>query len=199
MMIQLLATNPLSYLRIVVILILSICLHELAHGIVALSQGDDTPSRAGHMTLNPIVHMGWDSIFFLCLCGIAWGAMPVNPNNFRSRQWGDFLVSAAGPCSNLILGIICIGALRIAGDFQFLSKDFFFLAALVNLNLFLFNCLPIPPLDGFYMFSKFLPGLKELGRTNFGSIALIIIMVSGIGRMLSVVSGFIISFGLTQI
>jgi Zn-dependent protease len=196
MMIHLLATNPLSYLRIVVILMLSICLHELAHGIVALSQGDDTPSRSGHMTLNPVVHMGWDSIFFLCLCGIAWGAMPVNPNNFRSRQWGDFLVSAAGPCSNLILGIICISMLRIAGDFEFLSKDFFFLAALVNLNLFLFNCLPIPPLDGFYLFSKFFPGLKELGTTNFGSFAIIIIMFSGIGRMLSVVSAFIISLGL---
>jgi Zn-dependent protease len=196
MMIQLLATNPLSYLRIIVILILSICIHELAHGIVALSQGDDTPRRAGHMTLNPIIHMGWDSIFFLCLCGISWGAMPVNPNNFRSRQWGDFLVSAAGPCSNLILGIICISVLRVAEDFQFLSKDFFFLAALVNINLFLFNCLPIPPLDGFHMFSKFFPGLKELGNTNFGSFALIIIMVSGVGRMLSVVSGFIISFSL---
>jgi Zn-dependent protease len=199
MMIHLLATNPLSYLRIVVILMLSICLHELAHGIVALSQGDDTPTRSGHMTLNPIVHMGWDSIFFLCLCGIAWGAMPVNPNNFRSRQWGDFLVSAAGPCSNLILGIICIYALQVAGDFQFLSKDFFYLAALVNLNLFLFNCLPIPPLDGFYMFSKFFPGLKGLGNTNFGSFAMIIIMFSGIGRMLSVVSGLIIGFGIDRL
>jgi Zn-dependent protease len=196
MMIQLLATNPLSYLRIIVILILSICIHELAHGIVAMSQGDDTPRRAGHMTLNPIVHMGWDSIFFLCLCGIAWGAMPVNPNNFRSRQWGDFLVSAAGPCSNLILSIICIGAIIIAKDFQFLSSDFFFLAAVVNLSLFLLNCLPIPPLDGFYMFSKFFPGLKELANTNFGSIALIIIMISGIGRMLSVISGFIVNASL---
>jgi Zn-dependent protease len=196
MMIQMLAEDPLSYLRIIVIMMLSICLHELAHGLVALSQGDNTPSKSGHMTLNPIVHMGWDSIFFLCLCGIAWGEMPVNPSKFRSRQWGDFLVSAAGPCSNLILCVICIGMVLLAKGFQFLSGDFFFLAAVVNLSLFLLNCLPIPPLDGFYMFSKFFPGLKELGNTNFGSIALIIIMVSGIGRMLSVISEFVVNASL---
>ena len=196
MMIQLLATNPLSYFRLIVIMIASICIHELAHGMAALNQGDDTPTRSGHMTLNPVTHMGMDSIFFLCICGISWGAMPVNPNNFRSRQWGDFIVSAAGPCSNLILATISIVAIKIAEQSSFLSYDFFFLAALVNLNLFLFNCLPIPPLDGFRMFSKFFPRLKGLEFGTFGSLALVIIMFSGVGRLLSFISGSIISSGL---
>ncbi len=188
-----LTQNPLSYFRLIVIMIISICLHELAHGVVALIQGDNTPSKSGHMTFNPVVHMGVDSIVFLCLFGIAWGAMPVNPSKFRSRQWGDFLVSAAGPLLNLILGIVCAIALRLSAYIPFLSRDFFFLAALVNFNLFLFNCLPIPPLDGFFIFSKFFPGLKQLQANNFAVFALLLIMFFGVGSSLSVVSVSIIS------
>jgi Zn-dependent protease len=191
-MIQMLTQNPLSYLRLIAIMIISICLHELAHGVAALIQGDNTPSRSGHITMNPLIHMGPESIVFLCLFGIAWGAMPVNPSKFRSRQWGDFLVSAAGPCLNLLLGIICVIILRFSEYSPFLSRDFFFLAAIVNFNLFLFNCLPIPPLDGFHMFSKFFPGLRDLKNTNFGPIALILVMFLGIGSTLSIISTFAI-------
>jgi Zn-dependent protease len=191
-MIQMLTENPLSYFRLIVILIFSICLHELAHGVVALSQGDNTPSRSGHITLNPLIHMGAESLVFLCLFGIAWGAMPVNPSKFRSRQWGDFLVSAAGPFLNLILGFICVIALKFSMYSQLLSRDFFFMAAIVNFNLFLFNCLPIPPLDGFYIFSKFFPELRKLKTNNFGPLALMLVMFLGIGSTLSVISAFTI-------
>ncbi len=191
-MIQMLTENPLSYFRLIVILIFSICLHELAHGVVALSQGDNTPSRSGHITLNPLVHMGAESLVVLCLFGIAWGAMPVNPSKFRSRQWGDFLVSAAGPLLNLVLGFICVIALKLSMYSQFLSRDFFFMAAIVNFNLFLFNCLPIPPLDGFYIFSKFFPALRKLKTNNYGLLALMLVMFLGIGSALSAISAFTI-------
>jgi Zn-dependent protease len=198
-MIQMLTENPLSYFRLIVVMILSICLHELAHGIVAISQGDDTPIRAGHMKFDPIILMGAESIFMLCLFGIAWGAMPVNPAKFRSRKWGDLIVSAAGPISNAILGLISIGLLKASEHHQFLSKDFFFLAAIVNFNLFLFNCLPIPPLDGFYIFSKFFPGLRKYQNTNFGLFALMLLMFFGIGSMLSVASTLIVVSTLSSI
>jgi Zn-dependent protease len=196
MLIQMLLSDPLSYLRLIVIMILSICLHELAHGVVAISQGDRTPSQTGHITLNPLVHMGVESIVVLCLFGIAWGEMPIDPKQFKSRQWSDVLVSAAGPLSNLGLGFIGITMMRIAGDSEFLSRDFFYLAAIVNFNLFLFNCLPIPPLDGFYIFSKFFPSLKNLQGNNFGSFALVLIMFSGLGSGLSIVSELIVSSAL---
>lgn len=181
MMIQMLTANPLSYFRLLASTILSICLHELAHGIVAIGQGDNTPTKTGHMTLNPIVLMGAESIVMLCLFGISWGAMPVDTTKFRSRRWGDLMVSAAGPISNAILGFISIGLLKASAHHQFLSKDFFFLAAIVNFNLFLFNCLPIPPLDGFYIFSKFFPGLRKLKNTNFGLFSLMLLMFFVIG------------------
>lgn len=188
MMIQMLVGNPLSYFRLIVIMIVSICLHELAHGIVAIDQGDDTPIRSGHMKFDPIILMGAESIVMLCLFGISWGAMPVNPNKFRSRQWGDLIVSAAGPLSNAILGLISVWFLKASEHYQFLSKDFFFLAAVINFNLFLFNCLPIPPLDGFHIFSKFFPGLRKYQNTNFGLFGLMLLMFFGIGSTLSVAS-----------
>lgn len=192
MMIQMLVGNPLSYFRLIVIMIVSICLHELAHGIVAIDQGDDTPIRSGHMKFDPIILMGAESIVMLCLFGISWGAMPVNPNKFRSRQWGDLIVSAAGPLSNAILGLISVWFLKASEHYQFLSKDFFFLAAVINFNLFLFNCLPIPPLDGFHIFSKFFPGLRKYQNTNFGLFGLMLLMFFGIGSTLSVASTLIV-------
>ncbi|MFB2978288.1 hypothetical protein [Microseira sp. BLCC-F43] len=100
MFIQSIRTNTLGFFRIVLILILSVSLHELAHGFAALTQGDDPPKKTGHMTVNPFVHMGWESIIFLCIGGICWGEMPVNPAKFRSAKWGNILVSAAGPLLN---------------------------------------------------------------------------------------------------
>ena len=66
--------------------IASITLHELAHGWAAIFQGDDTPLVTGHMTANPVVHMGIPSIFIFLLLGIAWGAMPINPYKLRNKK-----------------------------------------------------------------------------------------------------------------
>lgn len=151
-------TNPVFYVQAVVITILSICLHELGHGFAALSQGDDTPSRSGHITMNPVVHMGMPSLVLLLVIGIAWGQMPVNPARFRSRQWGDFLVSIAGPLTNLALTALFVAALT--AKISFLKPDFLIYGAIINATLFLLNMIPIPPLDGFNVFSKFFPNLQ---------------------------------------
>ena len=73
-------SDPIFFIRYIVIIIGSIVIHELAHGIAAISQGDNTPKTSGHITPDPIVHMGWVSIIFLCVSGMAWGLMPVNPS-----------------------------------------------------------------------------------------------------------------------
>ncbi len=157
-------TNPVFYVQAVVVTILSICLHELGHGFAALSQGDDTPSRSGHITMNPIVHMGVPSLVLLMVIGIAWGQMPVNPSRFRSRQWGDFLVSIAGPLTNLALTALFVAALT--AKIQFLSPTFLTYGAIINASLFLLNMIPIPPLDGFNVFSKFFPNLQFLNSSS---------------------------------
>ena len=170
--------DPIYFFRLVAILIISIVIHELAHGIAALSQGDDTPRQEGHMTLNPVVHMGYESLIFLCVAGIAWGSMPVSPQKFRHPRWSDILVSAAGPLSNLLLGTLCITAIIATQQsaLPMVSQEFLFLAARINMLLFLFNLLPIPPLDGFSVCEKLFPALK-LDRFRNSPFALFFMMV----------------------
>jgi Zn-dependent protease len=196
MFINTLVTNPVYFFRFVVIIMFSIVLHELAHGWAAISQGDDTPKKTGHLTLNPVVHMGWQSIIFLCLAGISWGQMPVNPSKFRSPKWSNILVSGAGPFSNLVLGILLSMLLRIYSnpmDSGFLSVNFIYMAAHINLFLFLFNLLPIPPLDGFHIYSEIFPKLKQLENTQFGQFALMFLfIVPGFGAALSLLANLII-------
>jgi Zn-dependent protease len=140
----------------------SIVLHELAHGWVAIRSGDNTPRESGHMTWNPLVHMGFHSLLFFAVLGIAWGAMPVNPDRFRDR-YDPAKVAAAGPAMNLGLALVCaVGFcvwLPLATKMWFPSLDvpehvgrnvlvFFELGLMLNLVLMMFNLLPVPPLDG---------------------------------------------------
>jgi Zn-dependent protease len=165
MFLETLFKDPILFLRIVVILIISIVIHELAHGVAALSQGDDTPRTAGHLTIDPVVHMGYESLIFLCVTGMAWGAMPVNPGKFRHHRWSDIVVSAAGPLSNLVLGSLCmvIYVIALQGLLP-ISPKFFLIAAHTNMVLFIFNLIPIPPLDGFNVCAQLFP---KLGLEKF--------------------------------
>ena len=92
--------RQLFFVSVIFTVIISIILHELAHGVAALWQGDTTPRDAGHMTINPLIHMPPISIALLLLVGIAWGLMPVNPGRFRSR-WGEAMTRSClyNPCS----------------------------------------------------------------------------------------------------
>lgn len=191
MLINTLLTDPVLFFRIVLIVIASVTLHELAHGWVALSQGDDTPKRSGHLTLNPIVHMGWESIMFLCIAGIAWGKMPVNPSRFRKQKIGNIFVSVAGPLLNLALGILFIIVLKLnisGSSVKIWSSEFLYLAAYINLSLFMFNMLPIPPLDGFHVCSEFFPELKALENKPLGLLALTFLLTSGLSEGMSILA-----------
>lgn len=163
---------------------LSIVLHELAHGAVAIMQGDSTPQELGHMSLNPIVHMGWGGIIFLLLFGITWGQMPVNPTRFHNPKIGSILVSMAGPLANFLLACVFIilafitsretvdpNASTTHGNLLFVFQ----LGAMLNLILCLFNLLPVPPLDGFKVAEEILPFLKNIG--NNPSIVFLLFLV----------------------
>lgn len=167
---DLLESNPALLVSQFVWVIGSIVLHELAHGWAAMREGDDTPRALGHMTWNPLVHMGWFSLLMFALVGIAWGAMPVNPSRFRRGYTSDIIVSAAGPAMNLALAAasIVVGALWITyagGVGQPLHDNFtvFFVAGgFLNIFLALFNLLPVPPLDGSKILAGFSPWYRGL-------------------------------------
>lgn len=175
--------------------IVSICLHELGHGYAAIWEGDDTPRITGHMTINPMVHMGGMSILAFILIGFAWGLMPVNPGNFRHRRWGDAIVALAGPAVNLALAIVLLtlsGVVLAMVGLETLSatageRAFTFLqvGGWINLVLLVLNLLPIPPLDGSRVLATVSPGYaRALMNPNMQLIGLgafLLILWSPIG------------------
>lgn len=151
--------------------VLAIVLHELSHGWAAIRLGDETPRALGHMTWNPLVHMGGFSLIALILIGIAWGAMPVNPSRLRGRH-GDAWVALAGPAMNILLALIsfigCVVWILAADRFQIrepLSGNmarFFWIGFFLNIVLAVFNLLPAPPLDGSRVAGSFVPAYRRL-------------------------------------
>ena len=149
--------------------LLSITLHELAHGWAAIWQGDDTPIRLHRMTLNPVVHMGGHALIMFALCGITWGQLPVNRHRFRDGHRGDIYVSAAGPAMNLLIGFVCLVGLtawlRLVPEGSNLYRNgavFLYFGLALNLILASFNLLPIPPLDGSHILAGLSPRAREL-------------------------------------
>ncbi len=147
--------------------LVSVMLHELAHGWTALWQGDDTPRAAGHLNFSPLTHMGGMSLVFFLLVGFAWGQMPVSPWRFRMGRMGDVLVSAAGPAMNLALALLALTVLGVwiaNGPVNTPVFDnvklFLFTGGWLNIFLAVFNMVPLPPLDG----SKVLAGLVAPAR-----------------------------------
>lgn len=157
--------------------IFSIVLHELSHGWAALALGDDTPRVSGHVTWNPLVHMGTFSLILLALVGIAWGAMPVNTGRLRGR-FGDAKVSAAGPAMNLLLAVVslaCCVAWVIVADRMNVREPlwsnmarFFWIGAFLNIVLAMFNLIPAPPLDGSRILASLVPGYGRIFESPNG-------------------------------
>jgi len=154
--------DPVRYFAIVFVLVGSIVLHELGHALVATWEGDPTPRMRGHLTWNPVVHMGWLSLGLIAVMGIGWGQTPVNRAAFRHRRWGAVLVSAAGPAVNLLLAFfgVFVGVVAEQHGAGAAFVDFWETVLRFNVLLLLFNMIPIPPLDGFSV----LEGTFDLGE-----------------------------------
>lgn len=195
MLLESLFIDPIFVLRFIVIIIISITLHELGHGVAAISQGDDTPNRTGHMTWNPVVHMGWVSLIVLCVVGMAWGQMPVQPERFKDGSKGKMLVAAAGPITNFVIAAVCIVVLNALSGLPSIpiSKEFFYMAANINLGLGFFNCLPVPPLDGFTVFSEIFPSFQSIRNHPGSNAILIILFVTGGLKFIWMLSDFTLS------
>lgn len=149
----------------IIILLMSVVIHEVSHGYAALLQGDHTAEYEGRLTLNPLKHI--DPIgsiivpIITTIAGFPFGwakPVPFNPYNLKSQRWGELFVAIAGPISNIIIAlvfglIIRFGLTSLPPAFISLS----ILVVLVNLGLAIFNLIPVPPLDGSKVLFSILP------------------------------------------
>ncbi len=172
----------------IAILIMSVVIHEVSHGFVALRFGDKTALYAGRLTLNPLKHLDiFGSIIlpaFLVLTHASflfgWAKpVPYNPNNLTNRKWGTIAVASAGILANLCLAVFFGLVLRfsinspVPASFVFITSSI----VLVNLGLAIFNLVPIPPLDGSKILFSLLPGSFYFIISFFERYSLILIVI----------------------
>jgi Zn-dependent protease len=185
-------SDPMWWLATAAIVFFALPIHEFAHAFTAVRLGDPTPRLEGRYTLNPLVHIDPFGALLIFLSGFGW-ARPVrwNPNNITiDVRLGSILVAVAGPLSNLILATISLFLLRLLLDpssllagmvtglnpglFDWLWQLLVFFAN-INVLLFIFNLLPIPPLDGSHVLFALLPSSAQrlyYGLVQYGTLLL---------------------------
>jgi len=181
--------NTSYYIFGIVILILSVVVHEISHGYAALALGDPTAKHQGRLTLNPIKHLDLYGSFIVPLLLIifhtgviiGWAKpVPFNPYNLRSAKWGEAVVAAAGPIANIALAVVFGLIIRFISEYGFLNQPFLDLASFVvfiNIALAIFNLIPIPPLDGSKILFAFLPYRWQNIRDSFEKFGLVLVLV----------------------
>ena len=187
--------NPGQIIIVFVIILVSVILHELAHGIVAYFLGDNTAKDEGRLTLNPIKHI--DPIFSILvplLMYISGGPIfggakpvPVNSHKLKGGPWGMALVAIAGPLTNFLLAFIAFMIGHFTGAIYHnmgLLSVVIGQMVVVNLGFFVFNILPIPPLDGSRVLYAIAPDgarevMERLEKTAGLWLILILVVVAG--------------------
>ncbi len=159
------ATDAIFY---VVILIMSVVIHEVSHGFMAEYFGDNTARNAGRLTLNPLKHLDpfgsviLPALLVLSHTGfvIGWAKpVPYNPDNLSDRKWGTVAVASAGILANIFIAILFGILLRFSSNFNLPAGSGFIISSIlaINLALAVFNLVPIPPLDGSKILFSLLP------------------------------------------
>ncbi|XID95393.1 site-2 protease family protein [Paenibacillaceae bacterium WGS1546] len=184
---------PLEHLPVIIlIMLIAFAVHEFAHAWTAWKFGDDTAYREGRVTLNPLAHLDWIGMLFLVIAGFGWAKpVPVRRSRFKNPRLMNIVVTAAGPVSNLLLAflfLLLVDLLYLFNAFGGASADlmnniviFIVYWISINLALFLFNLLPIPPLDGYRIVEEFLPWrvrlkIQEMGQwITFGFLLIVFI------------------------
>jgi Zn-dependent protease len=175
-------SDPILAVLLVIAFIAALSVHEGNHALVATALGDDTPRRAGRLSLNPMRHVDLTGLVVFILAGFGWAWTPVNPQNLKPNpRVGNAIVAAAGPLANLLLAIALSIPLRMALDLppdvvRLLRVGFF-----LNVILFCLNLIPLPPLDGFTVLLGLLPQhlavrLKQLERYGPGLLLLVLLV-----------------------
>lgn len=167
--------NLISTLLSIPAVLIALTVHEYAHGYTAYRLGDPTARSLGRLTLNPLKHLDPIGAIFMLLFHFGWARpVPINPRYFKNPRRGMALTALAGPAANFILSLLgaflyvganyllwrlapVLPASRLLARFLDFTLIFLFYFHYINLTLGLFNCIPLPPLDGSRFFLLLLP------------------------------------------
>lgn len=197
----------IAYIAIVIgVILISMTLHEVMHGLVAYALGDDTAKLQGRLTLNPVKHI--DPFLTLILpvmlaiigAPIFGGAKPVpfNPARVKYDEWGAAMVAIAGPLTNLVIAFVVFGLYAVLGMPGGLLGLILTTAVMVNLGFFIFNLIPFPPLDGSRVLYALAPefvrrGMEVMERFGIMIVFMIILFAnSSIGALMTASMAFFI-------
>ncbi len=174
---------------IFVAILISLSIHEAMHAFVAHWLGDNTAHDEGRLTLNPLKHVDILTTVLLPVFLIAVGLPPIfaakpvpfNPSQVKFEEWGAALVGLAGPFTNLALAILATGFVRLFQDsLGMAALDALVIFIQVNIGFFVFNMIPIPPLDGSRLLYAVAPEPIQEFMARFermGIMVVIIIMI----------------------
>jgi len=181
--------SPSQLIETIIIVVISLTVHEFAHSLVTVGLGDDTPRRQGRFTLNPLAHIDLIGFIMLVVAGFGWAKpVQINSSNLRKPRRDEILISLAGPVSNLVFAVVAVciiwvvlvtHALVSRSSLQAFGNFMTMLAA-INVSLAIFNMIPIPPLDGSHLVTPFLGKVNTtLAATYFryGAIVLLAIIL----------------------
>lgn len=201
------------------VIIISMTLHEAVHAFVGYFLGDDTAKIQGRLTLNPLKHIdpvltiAMPILLYIMGGPIFGGAKPVplNPSRIRHGEWGMALVAVAGPLTNLLLAFIAFGigvifgVISTDGIAATLAGQIIWIFVQVNLGFFIFNMLPIPPLDGSRVLYALAPEgarrvMEQIERYGLVIVLLIVLVASPVlstimlGAMQGILEAFMFIF-----
>ena len=152
-------TDLTSLVLTLVSIVIALSVHEACHAFVGLKLGDTTAQEEGRVSFNPLRHIDpFTTVLLPIITLIAFGVpilaakpVPFNPNRVKYAEYGAALIAIAGPLSNLLMAILAAGLIRLVPASEALATPLVLFAA-INVGIFVFNLVPIPPLDGSRLF-----------------------------------------------
>ena len=177
-------------LKIAPAAIIGLTVHEFSHAFIAYRLGDDTAKNEGRLTLNPLKHIDWLGFFLIVIAGFGW-AKPVsfNPNNLKNKHHDEILISIAGPISNFIIAVLFFVIARLLYFVDYFNATTFGIEVIqlivvwgvINFSLFVFNLVPIPPLDGSHLYLTYLKDINPklmMNMYKWGTLVLLAIIIA---------------------
>jgi len=177
-------------MKIIPAAVIGLTVHEFSHAYAAYKLGDNTAKLDGRLTLNPLKHIDWMGFFLIVIAGFGW-AKPVvfNPDNLKHKHRDEILISIAGPFSNFFLALLFFIIARLLYIDEFFNTTKFGLEIInmimmwgvINFGLFVFNLIPLPPLDGSHLYLTFLKEIHPKLMMNiykYGTLGLFAIIIA---------------------